>query len=87
MGYLNETVQRIDRVLTCTGAGSIQRDYVRTGFYLGVKALLDVAERTDGMSPLEVASLFDGCRDDFFAFQWETVDSFLAKVKKRTSSV
>lgn len=83
MGYLNETVQRIDRVLGCSGAGTIQRDYVRTGFYLGVKALLDVAERTDGMSPNEIQSLFEGCRADFCAFQRETVESFLARVKHR----
>jgi hypothetical protein len=74
MGYLNDTVTALDELLEHFDAGMQRREFVRSGFYLGVKVMFEVFEQARTLNASERQALYDGCEDDLRQFQREAAD-------------
>ena len=82
MGYLNDTLGRADSVLACCGASAFQRDYIRMGFFLGVRAMLAAVNKAGSMEHAEGVAFLEACEAEFHAFQIEAMEHALAVLEK-----
>ncbi|CAG9241100.1 hypothetical protein BDI4_100045 [Burkholderia diffusa] len=78
MGYLNDTITALDQLLEHYDAGQQRREFVRSGFYLGVKAMFEVFEQAARLNSDERQALYDGCEDDLRRFQREAANKMMA---------
>ncbi|WP_175950347.1 hypothetical protein [Burkholderia sp. BCC0405] len=83
MGYLNDTITALDQLLEHYDAGEQRREFVRSGFYLGVKAMFEVFEQATTLNASERQALYDGCEHDFRRFQREAAEKMMAILEVR----